>query len=225
MEAVIDRIVIKEDVEERLTESVESALRYGDGVLIAGFEGEDDRLYSESLSCSACGISFPALTPQSFSFNSPQGMCHDCNGLGTQVAFDPDLLIPDRSLTIREGALKSVGRIDNDSKSMGAIFHRQMFNHLKISLDKPWRKLSKAQQKTILYGTGDKRYKINWGNHGVHNQRYEGLVNRLMRRFRNTKSEGISAGTHNSWQIHLVKLVTESDCGESAAVRLNGITW
>ena len=225
VEAVIDRIVIKEDAEERLTESVESALRYGDGVLIAGFEGEDDRLYSESLSCSACGISFPALTPQSFSFNSPQGMCHDCNGLGTQVAFDPDLLIPDRSLTIREGALKSVGRIDNDSKSMGAIFHRQMFNHLKISLDKPWRKLSKAQQKTILYGTGDKRYKINWGNHGVHNQRYEGLVNRLMRRFRNTKSEGMKR-----WYSQFLANTPCKTCNgerlrrESAAVRVNGIT-
>ena len=225
VEAVIDRIVIKEDAEERLTESVESALRYGDGVLIAGFEGEDDRLYSESLSCSACGVSFPALTPQSFSFNSPQGMCHDCNGLGTQVAFDPDLLIPDRSLTIREGALKSVGRIDNDSKSMGAIFHRQMFNHLKISLDKPWRKLSKAQQKTILYGTGDKRYKINWGNHGVHNQRYEGLVNRLMRRFRNTKSEGMKR-----WYSQFLANTPCKTCNgerlrrESAAVRVNGIT-
>ena len=225
VEAVIDRIVIKEDAEERLTESVESALRYGDGVLIAGFEGEDDRLYSESLSCSACGISFPALTPQSFSFNSPQGMCHDCNGLGTQVAFDPDLLIPDRSLTIREGALKSVGRIDNDSKSMGAIFHRQMFNHLKISLDKPWRKLSRAQQKTILYGTGDKRYKINWGNHGVHNQRYEGLVNRLMRRFRNTKSEGMKR-----WYSQFLANTPCKTCNgerlrrESAAVRVNGIT-
>ena len=225
VEAVIDRIVIKEDAEERLTESVESALRYGDGVLIAGFEGEDDRLYSESLSCSACGVSFPALTPQSFSFNSPQGMCHDCNGLGTQVAFDPDLLIPDRSLTIREGALKSVGRIDNDSKSMGAIFHRQMFNHLKISLDKPWRKLSRAQQKTILYGTGDKRYKINWGNHGVHNQRYEGLVNRLMRRFRNTKSEGMKR-----WYSQFLANTPCKTCNgerlrrESAAVRVNGIT-
>ena len=160
-------------------------------MLIAATEGKEDKLFSESLSCSHCGISFPALTPQSFSFNSPQGMCHDCNGLGTRVAFDPDLLIPDRSLTLREGALKPIGRIDTDRKSMGAIFHLQVFKHLKISLDKPWRQFSKAKQRTILYGTGEKRYKIDWGNHGVHNQRYEGLVNRLMRRFRNTKSEGM----------------------------------
>jgi len=225
VEAVVDRISIRDDIEERLTESVESALRYGDGALIAAIEGEADKLYSESLSCSHCGISFPALTPQSFSFNSPQGMCHACNGLGTQVAFDPDLLIPDRSLTLREGALKPIGRIDDDSKSMGAVFHRQVFKHLKVSLDKPWRKLTKAQQKTILYGTGEKRYKIDWGNHGVHNQRYEGLVNRLMRRFRNTKSEGMKR-----WYSQFLANTPCVNCHgvrlrpESAAVRVSNVS-
>ena len=114
VEAVVDRIVIKPDVEERLTESVESALRYGAGSLIVAVEGSKDQLFSETFSCSHCGISFPVLTPQIFSFNSPQGMCHDCNGLGTQVSFDPDLVIPDKDLTLREGALKPVGRIDDD---------------------------------------------------------------------------------------------------------------
>ena len=132
----MDRLKISSKLEERLTDSVESALRYGAGSLIAAVEGSGDRLFSESFSCSACGISFPALTPQSFSFNSPQGMCHECNGLGTQVAFDPDLIIPDRNLTLREGALKPIGIVDEDKKSMGAVFHRQMFKHFKIPLDK-----------------------------------------------------------------------------------------
>lgn len=225
VEAVIDRLAIRPDIEERLTESVEAALKYGDGVLITAVDGEPDRLFSESMSCNHCGFSFPALTPQSFSFNSPQGMCHDCNGLGTQVAFDPDLLIPDRSLTLREGALKSVGRIDTDSKSMGAVFHRQVFKYLKISLDKPWRKLSKAQQKKILYGTGETRYKINWGNHGVHNQRYEGLVNRLMRRFKNTRSEGMKR-----WYSQFLANTPCSSCEgvrlrpESAAVKVSDVS-
>ena len=225
VEAVVDRLSMQNDIAERLTESVESALRYGDGMLIAATEGKEDKLFSESLSCSHCGISFPALTPQSFSFNSPQGMCHDCNGLGTRVAFDPDLLIPDRALTLREGALKPIGRIDTDRKSMGAIFHLQVFKHLKVSLDKRWRQFSKAKQRTILYGTGEKRYKIDWGNHGVHNQRYEGLVNRLMRRFRNTKSEGMKR-----WYSQFLANTPCTSCdgvrlrSESAAVRVGDVT-
>jgi excinuclease ABC subunit A len=111
--------------------------------------------------------------------------------LGTQVAFDPDLIIPDDQLSIREGALKPVGRIDADSRSISALFHRQMFEHLKIPMTKPFKKLTPGQRKTIFYGTGDKRYKINWGSHGTSNSRYEGLLNRLMRRFKNTRSEGM----------------------------------
>ena len=180
VELITDRLVIKPGVKDRLTDSVEQTLRMGNGVLLAQI-GDTDRIFSEHLACTPCGISFPALTPQSFSFNSPQGMCLACNGLGTQVAFDPDLIIPDDQLSIREGALKPVGRIDADSRSISALFHRQMFEHLKIPMTKPFKKLTPGQRKTIFYGTGDKRYKINWGSHGTSNSRYEGLLNRLMR--------------------------------------------
>ena len=225
VEAVIDRLVMKKNISERLTESVEQALVLGDGVLIAHIEGAGDQIYSEHLSCSHCTISFPQLTPQSFSFNSPQGMCHECNGLGTQMAFDPDLLIPDRNLTLREGALRPVGRIDEDRTSMGAIFHRQIFKYLKIPLDTPWRKLSKAQQNKIMSGTGDVRYKINWSSHGTSNSRYEGLLNRLMRRFRNTRSEGMKR-----WYTQFLANTPCTACGgvrlraESAAVQVAGQT-
>lgn len=191
VEAVIDRLTVRAEMAERLTESVETALKLGQGVLIAAVEGERDRIYSENMSCAHCGISFPALSPQAFSFNSPQGMCHECNGLGTQVAFDPDLIIPDKELTLAEGALRSVGKIGVDYTSMGSTYHRQVFGQLKIPLDKPWNKLTRAQRDKILYGTGDKRYKIEWGSHGTSNSRYEGTVNRMMRRFRNTRSEGM----------------------------------
>ncbi|MFZ8974251.1 MAG: excinuclease ABC subunit UvrA [Pseudomonadales bacterium] len=190
VELITDRLVIRPDVKDRLTESVEQTLRMGGGILLAQI-GDQDRIFSEHLACAPCGISFPALSPQSFSFNSPQGMCLACNGLGTQVAFDPDLIIPDDQLSIRDGALKPVGRIDDESRSISALFHRQMFQYLKIPMTKPFKKLTAAQRKTIFYGTGDKRYKINWGSHGTSNSRYEGLLNRLMRRFRNTRSEGM----------------------------------
>ena len=230
VEAVIDRLVLKKDIAERLTESVEQALSLGDGTLIANIEKvgknkKTDQIFSEHLSCGHCGISFPQLTPQSFSFNSPQGMCHDCNGLGTQVAFDRDLLIPDKSLTLREGALKPVGRIDDDRNSAGSMFHRQVFSKLKIPLDKPWRKLTKSQQSNIMDGTGETRYKINWGSHGTSMSRYEGLMNRLMRRFRNTKSEGMKR-----WYSQFLANTPCTTCNgvrlraESAAVRIADTT-
>ncbi|HJP51111.1 MAG TPA: excinuclease ABC subunit UvrA [Pseudomonadales bacterium] len=221
VEAVIDRLVIKPDMLERLTESVESALHLGNGMLIAAVDGSKDQIYSEHLSCGHCNISFPALTPQAFSFNSPQGMCHDCNGLGTQVAFDPELLIPDKDLTLAEGALRPVGRIQEENRSMGSTFHLQVFKYLKIPTNKSWTKLSKKHKQTILYGTGDERYKISWGKHGTGFARYEGLVNRLMRRFRNTRSEGMKR-----WYSQFLASTPCTTCqgdrlrAESASVRV-----
>ena len=228
VEAVVDRLVVKPGIADRLTESVEQALKLGDGMLIAATESGKtlkDRIFSESLSCNECGLSFPALTPQAFSFNSPQGMCHDCNGLGTRVDFDRDLVIPDGDLSIRDGAIKSVGRIDDDSKSMGAIFHRQAFQQMKIPMTKPWNKLTKAQQEKVLYGTGEKRYRIDWGSHGTSMSRYEGVLNRLLRRFRNTKSEGMKR-----WYSQFLANTTCESCHgtrlrpESAAVRVGDRT-
>ncbi len=189
VEAVVDRLAIRSGVTDRLTESVESALKLGEGMLIANTQN-GDKIYSEHLACSYCGISFPTLTPQSFSFNSPQGMCHDCNGLGTQVQMDPGLLIPDRSLTLLEGAIKPVGPLDEDRNSMGAVFHRQIFKQLKIPMTKPFYKLTKRQQRLVMDGTGEQRFKIDWGRHGTSYSRYEGVTNRLMRRFKQTRSEG-----------------------------------
>ncbi|MEX0943456.1 MAG: excinuclease ABC subunit UvrA [Pseudomonadales bacterium] len=225
VEAVIDRLVLKGDISERLTESVESALKLGDGMLIAAADRHKDRIYSEHLSCGHCGISFPALSPQAFSFNSPQGMCHDCNGLGTQVAFDPDLVIPDKDLSLRDGALKPVGRIDTDRNSTSAMYHRQVFEQMKMPMTKPWNKLTRAQKDKILYGTGEKRYKINWGSHGTSHSRYEGLLNRLMRRFRNTRSEGMKR-----WYSQFLANTPCNSCSglrlrpESAAVKVADTT-
>ena len=191
VEAVIDRLAVRGDISERLTESVEAALKLGNGMLIAATEDGKDKIYSEHLACGHCNISFPALSPQAFSFNSPQGMCEACNGLGTQVAFDPDLMMPDKTLSLADGALKPIGRIHEDNQSTGSTYHRQVFHQIKIPLDKPWNKLTKTQQNKILNGTEEARYTINWGSHGISQSRYEGLFNRLMRRFKNTKSEGM----------------------------------
>ncbi|MBV1878167.1 MAG: excinuclease ABC subunit UvrA [Pseudomonadales bacterium] len=213
VEAVVDRLVVKPDSLQRLTESVEAALKLGDGMLIAAVDQHKDKIFSEHLSCSHCNLSFPALTPQAFSFNSPQGMCTNCNGLGTQLAFDVNLIIPDKSLTLAEGALKAVGKIHPENNAMGASFHRQVFEYLKIPMNKPWQKLTQLQREKILKGTGEKRYKVNWGKHGTSQARYEGLTNRLMRRFRNTKSESMKR-----WYS---QFLTTSTCPDCSGTRLN----
>lgn len=224
VEAVIDRLVIRPDIRERLTESVETALQLGNGELIANTEN-DDRIYSEHLSCPDCKVSFPELTPQAFSFNSPQGMCHECNGLGNQVAFDAELLIPDKDLAINQGALKLLGTIDHERKSARAIFHRQVFAQIGIPLDMPWKKLSKKKQQIVLHGTGETRYEIDWGRHGIFQSRYEGLIPRTMRRFKQTKSEGMKR-----WYAQFMSKSPCTKCHgvklrpESAAVRVGDKT-
>ncbi len=224
VEAVVDRLVIRKTVRERLTESVESALLLGKGELIASLPG-GDRIFSEHLSCPACKISFPELSPQAFSFNSPQGMCHDCNGLGTEVAFDPDLMIPDKDLAINQGALKVLGTIDYDRNSARSIFHRQIYEQAGIPIDKPWRKLTRKQQQIVLYGSGETLFRIDWGKHGISNSRNEGLVPRIMRRFTQTRSDGMKR-----WYSQFMANSPCHSCQgvrlkpESAAVRVGGVT-
>jgi len=225
VEAVIDRLVIQSNIKSRLTESVETALRIGNGLLIASFGNEPDQTFSEHASCSQCQISFPELTPQAFSFNSPQGMCNACNGLGKRFEIDPDLVVPDDALTIDEGALKPWGENISTKGGWGSGFRKQILAHLKIRLDKPWRRLSAKQHKQILYGTGDQRFRVKWkgksGGGGQFDTTWEGLIPRLMRRFKDTKSEGMKR-----WYAKFMANTSCATCNgmrlrpESAAVRV-----
>ncbi len=195
VEAVIDRIVVKPGIGSRLTESVETALRIGDGILIASADDTPDRTFSEHAACAKCQISFPELTPQAFSFNSPQGMCSDCNGLGNRFEIDPDLVVPDDSLSIDEGALKPWGENVSKKDGWGSGFRKQILAQLSIDLDTPWRRLSTREREQILYGTGDRRFRVKWkgksGGGGQFDTTWEGLIPRLMRRFKETKSESM----------------------------------
>ncbi len=225
LEAVIDRVVIKPGIKSRLTDSVETALRIGDGQLIAVVGSGPDQTFSEHAACARCQISFPELTPQAFSFNSPQGMCSDCNGLGNRFEIDPDLVVPDDSLTIDGGALKPWGESVSTKEGWGSGFRKQILAHLKISLDKPWRRLTPKQQKQILYGTGEQRFRVKWkgksGGGGQFDTTWEGLIPRLMRRFKDTKSEGMKR-----WYAKYMANTACTTCigtrmrPESAAVRV-----
>ena len=240
VEAVIDRVVVKSgvSVKSRLTESVETALRIGDGqmtVSISGSSsstssrGDGDHTFSEHAACSRCQISFPELTPQAFSFNSPQGMCSDCNGLGNRFEIDPALVVPDDSLSIDDGAVRPWGENVSEKDGWGSGFRNQILTKLKISTSKPWRKLNAKQVQQILYGTGDARYHVKWtgkgGGGGQFHTTWEGLIPRLMRRFRETKSEGMKR-----WYGKYMANTACTTCHgtrlrvESAAVRVAGRT-
>ena len=231
VEAVIDRIVVgksSKSLVSRVTGSVESALHVGGGTLIAAVmpkEGKpSERTFSEKAACGKCGISFPELTPQAFSFNSPQGMCADCNGLGQSFTISRDLVVPDESLSLDEGAIKPWGGDIKKQDNWGHGFRAQVISKLKIDPKKPFGKLPKAQREQLLYGAGDRKFRVTWkgkSGQGSMNIQWEGALPRLMRRFRETSSERAKR-----WYSQFLANTSCETCGgtrlrtESAAVRV-----
>jgi len=192
IEVVVDRLVLKPELRSRLTDSVETALREGKGVLMLTDEsGGNPRVMSELNACHHCGLSFGELTPAHFSFNNPLGMCADCNGLGTKPEMDPDLIVPDPARTIREGAVEpwSSGMVRGEGWT--AEFVEQLAKAFDIDLDVPWSKLSKRERDIVLYGTGGKEFTIKWGSGGKWTMEWEGMVHKLLRSFRTTQSEAM----------------------------------
>jgi excinuclease ABC subunit A len=224
VEAVIDRLVVKKDALSRLGDSVETALRVGEGQLIAWTEDTGDRVFSESMACARCGISFPELTPQSFSFNSPQGMCVECNGLGTRVEIDPALVIPDESLSLDQGAIRSWGPNVSEKTGWTHGFRGQIVAKLGIDFDKPIARLPKRQREMLLHGTGERTFSVKWegkSGKGQFEQTWEGVFPRLERRFKQASSERAKR-----WYAQFIGDTECSSCGgsrlraESAAVRV-----
>ena len=224
VDAVIDRISLGSAELARVTESTEHALRVGKGSLIAAVEGQKDRLFNESATC--CGVSFPAPTPQNFSFNSPQGMCEVCNGLGRRLTVAPERVIPDESLTIDEGAVTPWGP-DVSQKTGWAGFRYQFLEALGIPVDVPVRRLGKKQRQMLLWGTGDRSYKLSWkgkSGQGSWEMTWDGVVPRMEKRFAQTKSERA-----RQW---CAQFMTETNCRacgggrlrpESTAVQVGGV--
>jgi excinuclease ABC subunit A len=179
IEVVVDRLNIKPDIRKRLTDSIETALKTGMGMVIISKGASPDLIFSEKFACLKCGISYAEVSPRNFSFNSPYGACPECNGLGTKLKFDPDLIIPDKAKSINGGALvpwKRGGR--------GYILYyrwliRELSYRLKFDLDTPFKKLPKHVQKAILYGTTEV----------VNNKPFEGVIPHLERLFHHTDSD------------------------------------
>jgi excinuclease ABC subunit A len=194
IDVIVDRIIIKDGVERRLTDSVETALALAGGVLrtVAQPPGADEpveALHSEHFACADCGVSIPEITPRTFSFNSPQGACPDCTGLGITTAIDPELLVPDHSLSLEEGAVKLWSVEAHDS--IRHTVARQLADRYGFSTTEPWKKISKKNQRVVLYGTGDEEIEfVHEGSRMSHKFKrpFEGVIPQLDRRFHETTS-------------------------------------
>ena len=163
--------------------------------MLAAVEGEKlERHYSEARACPSCGVGLPELVPQLFSFNSPLGMCIDCNGLGSSLEIDPDLVVPNPALSITEGAIEPWGqRLDKDSGWTASIANA-LKKEYGIPLDKPWKSLTSRHREIMLYGIGDKRVMVKWeGKHGTGSWalRFSGVVNNIKKRMQETQSESV----------------------------------
>ena len=189
IEVIVDRLVMKPDLRQRLTQSIETATALAEGLVTIDVIDGDDMLFSENFACPEHGVSLPELEPRVFSFNSPHGACSRCTGLGAQLEIDPDLLVPDTSMTIAEGALVpwSVGGSNFYEGVVQAIADRY-----EIDLDTPWCDLAPEQQDLFLYGTnGDRifvQYRNRMGRKRQYAMAFEGIVRSLERRYRETDS-------------------------------------
>ncbi|MDD3051704.1 MAG: excinuclease ABC subunit UvrA [Candidatus Cloacimonetes bacterium] len=193
IDIVIDRIVIKDGIKSRLTDSVETALKITNGVVKIEYpETGLSEILSESNTCTVCGISYPELSPQSFSFNSPIGMCQECNGLGTKLEFDPDLIVPNPNLSIMEGAVVYWKKLSDNKHSWRYKIVSNLAKEYNFSLSTPWIELSDEVKNVILYGSKDRRFKLKWESEngsGEFMSKYEGIINSITRRMKATTSE------------------------------------
>lgn len=192
IEAVVDRIIIKDGIEGRLTDSLETALKLGEGLALVSVIGDNDILFSEKFACPDCGISIDELAPRLFSFNSPFGKCDYCDGLGTLYEIDPDLVIPDKSLSLMEGAISSwgAGRLKDDSWTYAIL--QALSKEYDFSLNTPIKDLPKEIVDVILYGTKGKKLNVTYTKEGVtaeYNYSYPGEINNLTKRYSETNSD------------------------------------
>ena len=197
IEIIIDRLSIREGIEKRLTDSVENALKLGNGLMIVDVIGGEEMTFSQNFACPDCGISIDEVQPRSFSFNNPFGACPDCYGLGYKMEFDEDLIIPDKSLSINQGAIVVLGwQSANDGKSFSNAILQELALKYNFSLDTPFEDYPKEIHDILIYGTnGEKvavRYKGQRGI-GVYDIAFEGLIKNVERRYRETSAESTKA--------------------------------
>ena len=214
IEVVVDRIVIKEGIRSRLFDSIEAALRIADGYVVIDTMDGKELLFSEHYACPVCGFTVPELEPRLFSFNAPFGSCPDCDGLGIKLEVDLDLVVPDDRLTLREGALAPWNPISSN-------YYPQMLEqamiHFGVDMDRPFSDLSQEEKDLVLYGSNGKEFHFHYENEfgGVRDIEipFEGVVNNIHRRFRETNSDF----TRNQMRSYMNELT----CATCHGYRLN----
>ena len=216
IDAVVDRIIIKEGIEGRLTDSIEAAFKLADGLVVVNIIGGKDILFSENFACPDCGISINKLEPRLFSFNTPFGKCDRCDGLGTLIELNPDLVIPNKELSIMEGAIATwgEGRLKEDSWTFAIL--KALAKEYDLDLNKPVKELSKKELDLILYGTNGKRLTVEYVKDGVKSKylySYEGELNALERRYRETNSDVIKG--------EIEQYMSNNKCPKCKGARLN----
>ncbi|MBE7026205.1 MAG: excinuclease ABC subunit UvrA [Ruminococcaceae bacterium] len=197
IEILIDRMVIREDIRQRLTDSVETALKLSGGTVIVDVLEKEEMMFSQNFACEDCGVSMEELTPRMFSFNSPFGACEECSGLGFLMKIDPDLVVRDENKSINEGALAVSGwRAPDIEDSVAAAYYRGLSKHYNFSLDVPYKELPEKIKNIFLYGTKGEKFKVEFiknGGHSSYLTDFEGLVNNLQRRYNETTSDWMRA--------------------------------
>ena len=206
IEIVVDRLVMKEDIVRRLTDSIETALHLSEGQVMIHLVKTDEILsFSQNYACEDCGISLPELEPRMFSFNNPYGACPGCSGLGYQLKVDPDLIMPNRSLSIMEGGIIASGWGNAKNDTISRMYYEALGRKYRFTLDTPLEKLSNAAIDALLYGTKGEKLKLQYdrGNgRGTLEQAFEGIVNNLSRRYKETQSDSMRRELEECMSYH-----------------------
>ena len=195
IDIVVDRLVIKEGLEKRLTDSAETALKLANGIMDVDVIDSEKMKFSQSFACANCGISIDEIEPRSFSFNNPFGACPDCFGLGFKMEFDEDLLIPDKNLSISEGAIVGMGwQSATDKKSFSGAILAALAEEYGFSLDTPFKDYPDSVKNIIINGTGGKAVKVKYQGQrgfGIYDIKFEGLIKNMEQRYRETASDAM----------------------------------
>ncbi len=216
IEVVVDRLVINDGIRSRLADSVDTACNLSDGAVIVDVVGKDELLFSQKFACPEHGTCIEEMAPRSFSFNNPYGSCPRCMGLGTFMRINPDLVIPNKNLSINQGAILASGWSNADSGTIAQMYYSALAEEYGFSLDTPIKDLSEEQLNALLYGTNGKKIKmtrVNAYGSGTYLTEFEGVINNLQRRYNETTSEYSRA--------EITKVMDECNCPECNGKRLN----
>ena len=219
IEIVIDRLIIKPDLRSRLADSIETAATLAGGIVIIDVIGGEELTFSQNYACPEHGISVEELSPRMFSFNNPFGACSKCSGLGTFMHIDPNFVVADKSLSLREGAIQvsGWGSVNKDN-SIATMYYNALGKEYGFTIDTPFKDISKEGQKAILYGTGDKKLRMerttDYGG-GYYNTAFEGIINNLERRYTSSSSEFV--------RTEIETVMSSCECPECHGARLNPV--